>query len=242
MNTECANLLSFLSGELGEKEKKAFAEHLFQCSGCTKEYEQMTEAWISLKWDFEEIEPSSSLKSEVMNFVFETDDEVPMRKEKNKNWSIYFIKQFTPVTSALLLAALVLVSVLLYSNIQLKKERAAINLPMEVQTALPLQPSDKMAVNMNTEGAAYILQQGEERRLIVQIQNLPSLQESEVYQVWLLKDGKRTNAGVFKPDEAGTGSLTYKLSIKDKFNQIGITREPDSNSTKPRGEKIVGSS
>ena len=33
----------------------------------------MTEAWNSLKWDFEEIEPSSSLKSEVMNFVFETD-------------------------------------------------------------------------------------------------------------------------------------------------------------------------
>ncbi|WP_230135156.1 anti-sigma factor, partial [Peribacillus frigoritolerans] len=233
-------LLSFLSGELGEKEKKAFTEHLMHCSECTREYEQMTEAWNSLKWDFEEMEPSSSLKSEVMNFVFETDDEVPVRREKN--WSSFFFKQFTPVTSGLLLAALVLAFVLLYSNIQLKKELAAINLPMEVKTSLSLQPADKTAVNMSTDGAAYILQQGEERRLIVQIQNLPSLQKSEVYQVWLLKDGKRTNAGTFKPDEAGTGSLTYKLSINDKFNQIGITREPDANSTKPRGEKIVGSS
>lgn len=240
MNTECANLLSFLSGELGEKEKKAFTEHLMHCSECTREYEQMTEAWNSLKWDFEEMEPSSSLKSEVMDFVFETDDEVPVRREKN--WSSFFFKQFTPVTSGLLLAALVLAFVLLYSNIQLKKELAAINLPMEVKTSLSLQPADKTAVNMSTDGAAYILQQGEERRLIVQIQNLPSLQKSEVYQVWLLKDGKRTNAGTFKPDEAGTGSLTYKLSINDKFNQIGITKEPDANSTKPRGEKIVGSS
>jgi len=240
MNTECANLLSFLSGELGEKEKKAFTEHLMHCSECTREYEQMTEAWNSLKWDFEEMEPSSSLKSEVMDFVFETDDEVPVRREKN--WSSFFFKQFTPVTSGLLLAALVLAFVLLYSNIQLKKELAAINLPMEVKTSLSLQPADKTAVNMSTDGAAYILQQGEERRLIVQIQNLPSLQKSEVYQVWLLKDGKRTNAGTFKPDETGTGSLTYKLSINDKFNQIGITREPDANSTKPRGEKIVGSS
>ncbi|MFY0779540.1 anti-sigma factor [Peribacillus simplex] len=239
MNTECANLLSFLSGELGEKEKKAFAEHLIQCSECTKEYEQMTEAWNSLKWDFEEMEPSSSLKSEVMNFVFEPNDEVPVRKEKN--WSSFFFRQFTPVTSGLLLATLVLAFVLLYSNIQLKKELAAINLPMEVKTSLSLQPADKTAVKMNTDGEAYILQQGEDRRLIVQIQNLPSLNESEVYQVWLLKDGKRTNAGTFKPDEAGTGSLTYKLSINDQFNQIGITREPDSNSTKPRGEKIVGS-
>ncbi|MDG4848623.1 anti-sigma factor [Peribacillus frigoritolerans] len=240
MNTECANLLSFLSGELGEKEKKAFTEHLMHCSECTREYEQMTEAWNSLKWDFEEMEPSSSLKSEVMNFVFETDDEVPVRREKN--WSSFFFKQFTPVTSGLLLAALVLAFVLLYSNIQLKKELAAINLPMEVKTSISLQPADKAAVNMNTDGAAYILQQGDERRLIVQIQNLPSLQKSEVYQVWLLKDGKRRNAGTFKPDEAGTGSLTYKLSINDKFNQIGITKEPDANSTKPRGEKIVGSS
>lgn len=239
MNTECANLLSFLSGELGEKEKKAFAEHLIQCSECTKEYEQMTEAWNSLKWDFEEMEPSSSLKSEVMNFVFEPNDQVPVRKEKN--WSSFFFRQFTPVTSGLLLATLVLAFVLLYSNIQLKKELAAINLPMEVKTSLSLQPADKTAVKMNTDGEAYILQQGEDRRLIVQIQNLPSLKESEVYQVWLLKDGKRTNAGTFKPDETGTGSLTYKLSINDQFNQIGITREPDSNSTKPRGEKIVGS-
>ncbi|MFJ7364675.1 anti-sigma factor domain-containing protein [Peribacillus frigoritolerans] len=239
MNTECVNLLSFLSGELGEKEKKAFAEHLIQCSECTREYKQMTEAWNSLKWDFEEMEPSSSLKSEVMNFVFET-DEVPVRR--GKKWSGFFLKQFTPVTSGLLLAALVLVFVLLYSNIQLKNELTAINLPMEVKTSLSLQPADKTAVNMNTDGAAYILQQGKERRLVVQIQNLPSLQESEVYQVWLLKDGKRRNAGTFKPDEAGTGSLTYKLSIDDKFNHIGITREPDSNSTKPRGEKIVGSS
>ncbi|WP_375088049.1 anti-sigma factor domain-containing protein [Peribacillus sp. RS7] len=239
MNTECANLLSFLSGELGEKEKKAFAEHLIQCSECTKDYEQMTEAWNSLKWDFEEMEPSSSLKSEVMNFVFEPNDQVPVLKEKN--WSSFFFRQFTPVTSGLLLATLVFAFVLLYSNIQLKKELAAINLPMEVKTSLSLQPADKTAVKMNTDGEAYILQQGEDRRLIVQIQNLPSLKESEVYQVWLLKDGKRTNAGTFKPDETGTGSLTYKLSINDQFNQIGITREPDSNSTKPRGEKIVGS-
>ena len=97
MNIECANLLSFLSGELEDKEKKAFVEHLTQCSECTREYEQMTEAWKSLKWDFEEKEPSASLKSEVMNFVFEMDDEVQVRREKN--WSRSFFKQFTPVTS-----------------------------------------------------------------------------------------------------------------------------------------------
>lgn len=123
-----------------------------------------------------------------------------------------------------------------------KKELSAINLPVEVETTLSLQPADKTAVNMNTDGVAYVLQQGEERRLVVQIQNLPTLKESEVYQVWLLNKGERANAGTFKPDEAGTGLLTYKLILNDQFNQIGITKEPDPNGTQPRGKKIVGSS
>ncbi|MFF5399369.1 anti-sigma factor domain-containing protein [Peribacillus butanolivorans] len=240
MSIECDNLLSFLSDELEEKEKKAFAEHLIHCPECTREYDQMTEAWNSLKWDFEEFAPPSSLKSEVMNFVFESNPEIPVRKVKK--WSSFFRKQFTPITSGLLLATLVLVIVLLNSNVQLKKELSTINLPVEVETTLSLQPADKTAVNMNTDGVAYVLQQGEERRLVVQIQNLPTLKESEVYQVWLLNKGERANAGTFKPDEAGTGLLTYNLILNDQFDQIGITKEPDPNGTQPRGKKIVGSS
>ena len=240
MSIECDNLLLFISDELKEKEKKAFAEHLTYCPECTREYDQMTEAWNSLKWDFEEIEPPASLKEEVMNFVFERNNEIPVRKV-NK-WNSLFRRQFTPVTSGLLLATMVLVIVLLYSNIQLQKETAAIDLPVEVETTLFLQPADKTVGNMNTGGAAYILQQGEERSLVVQIRNLPALQESEAYQVWLLNDGERTNAGTFKPDEAGTGLLTYRLTPNDNFDQIGITKEPDPNGTQPRGKKIVGSS
>ncbi|OAH58641.1 hypothetical protein AWH48_16720 [Domibacillus aminovorans] len=240
MSVECDNLLSFISDELEVKEKKAFAEHLIYCPECTREYKQMTEAWNSLKWDFEEIEPSASLKSEVMNFVFERNNEIPVRKVRK--WSSFFRKQFTPVTSGILLASLVLTVVLLYSNIQLKKELTAIDLPVEVETTLYLQPTDKAAVNMNTDGAAYVLQQGEEKSLIVQIRNLPALQESEAYQVWLLNNGERINAGTFKPDEAGTGLLTYRLTPNDQFDQIGITKEPDPNGAQPRGEKIVGSS
>lgn len=240
MKIECDNLLSFLSDELEGKEKKAFAEHLIHCSECAREYDHMTEAWNSLKWDFEEMTPPVSLKSEVINFVFERNHEKPVRKVKQ--WSSFFSRQFTPITSGLFLATLVLAIILFYSNVQLKKELQATDLPVKVETAFILQPADKAAVNMNTAGAAYILEQGHEKSLVVQIRNLPALQESEVYQVWLLNNGKRTNGGTFKPDEAGTGSLTYELPANNQFNQIGITKEPDPNGTQPRGVKIVGSS
>jgi Anti-sigma-K factor rskA len=86
------------------------------------------------------------------------------------------------------------------------------------------------------------LQQGEDKRLVVQVNNLPRLEGSEVYQVWILKNGNRENAGIFKPDESGAGVLTYQLAQNSDFDQIGITVEPDQYSTQPRGKKIMGSS
>lgn len=238
MSRECKNLLSFISEELEKSKKKTFAEHLKNCPECTREYDQMTEAWNSLKWDFEEVEPPASLQSEVMNFVFER-NEKPMRKA-NK-WGDFFNRQFTPVTTGLLLISLIFAIVLSYSTIHLKKELVALDLPVMVATTLYLKPTDNTTDNVNTDGAAYILQQGEERSLVVQIQNLPALHETEVYQVWLLSNGERANAGTFKPDKTGTGLLTYRLSPNDQFDQIGITKEPDPNGSQPRGKKIVGS-
>lgn len=57
MSKVCNNLIPYLSDDLDEIEKQAFSEHLIHCPECTRELDQMTEAWSSLKWDFEEIAP-----------------------------------------------------------------------------------------------------------------------------------------------------------------------------------------
>ncbi|MBS4178485.1 anti-sigma factor [Lederbergia citrea] len=229
MDKECNNLLSFIADELSLEGKKTFAEHLKHCRECTREYEQMTEAWDSLKWDFAEVEPPELLKTEVMNFIFEK--EKKSRKAKLRDWIGNFRRQFTPVT--IVIAALSFI--LLFSNVQLKNE---LDLPIEVSSTLFLKSADETTAS----GQAFILQQGEARRLVVQLSNLPPLQGSEVYQVWLLHDGERANAGIFKPNETGEGVLTFNLAQNDQFDQIGITKEPDEFSTQPRGKKIVGSS
>ncbi|MEB3100594.1 anti-sigma factor [Ferviditalea candida] len=63
----------------------------------------------------------------------------------------------------------------------------------------------------------------------------------EAYQVWLIKDGIRHNAGTLRADHQGNGVLTYRLNGDDKaFDAIGITLEPDSHGTRPRGKKVLG--
>ncbi|MFK4997416.1 anti-sigma factor [Bacillus sp. N9] len=124
--------------------------------------------------------------------------------------------------------------ILLFFNSPFKNERTNLDHTSEVSTKLYLQSADEKT---NADGQAYLLVQGKERRLIVQIQNLPAIEGSEVYQVWLLNNGKRANAGTFKPDETGAGVLMYKLAQNEQFDQIGITKEPDSYGTEPRGKR-----
>lgn len=246
MVRECENLLSFIADELDAKEKRKFEEHLQRCLECSREYEHMTEAWNSLHWDFEEKEVPASLKVDVMDFVFESEKKNVNKsiRAKLEEWGSFFQRQFTPITAVIVLVFMCLSIGQSISNVKLKNELVSEeNLkyaPIEVLSTLSLQSANQ--ANSNVRGHASILQQGEDKRLVVQVNNLPRLEGSEVYQVWLLKNGKRENAGIFKPDESGAGVLTYQLVQNSDFDQIGITVEPDQYSTQPRGKKIVGSS
>ncbi|KAB7707872.1 hypothetical protein F9802_03935 [Bacillus aerolatus] len=248
MGRECENLLSFIADELNDNNKRKFEKHLQHCTECAKEYEIMTDAWHSLYLDIEEQKVPESLKAEVMDFVFiEDEKDRKLKSSFNINeWFSQLYRQFSPIAAALIVALMVLTIALSFSNMQLRnevKESGQENIvPIEVLSTLSLQAADQTEGNINTGGSAVILQQGEAKSLVVQVRDLPRLEGSEVYQVWLLKNGKRKNAGIFKPDESGAGILTYELAQNLQFDQIGITVEPDQYSTEPRGKKIVGSS
>jgi anti-sigma-K factor RskA len=70
---------------------------------------------------------------------------------------------------------------------------------------------------------------------------MPPLKEDQAYQLWLVRDGKRTNGGVFtvKPNGYGTLVVRTSRSLLD-FTSLGITIEPASGSPAPTGEKVLG--
>ncbi|MGM0924705.1 MAG: anti-sigma factor [Bacillota bacterium] len=204
----------------------------------------MKEAWNSLHWDFEEKEVPVSLKADVMDFIFENDKKKGVINITLAKLKSFLQKQFTPLTAGIILVFIGLSIGLSIINVQLRNElvdnEKLSSVPIEVLSTHTLQGTDHPKSDMN--GYAFILQQGEAKKLVVQVNNLPRLEGLEVYQVWLLKNGERENAGIFKPDESGAGMLTYQLAQNPNFDQIGITVEPDQYSTQPRGKKIVGSS
>lgn len=242
MSRECENLLSFIADELGAEEKRKFAEHMQHCEECLREYEQMTEIWNSLQLDFEEKEVPAALKAEVMDFVFENDKKSVRKiiQAKVKEWSRFLQRQFTPIATGIMLGIMGLIIMTMQWQNDSRESGKIKAVPIEVLSTLSLQGTEQ--TNGDTNGYAFILQQGKTKRLVVQVDNLPGLEGSEVYQVWLLKNGERENAGIFKPSKNGEGMLIYPLAQNLNFDQIGITLEPDQYSSKPRGKKIMGSS
>ncbi|PGZ94349.1 hypothetical protein COE51_22750 [Bacillus pseudomycoides] len=244
MERECEHLLSYVTNTFDDREQKQFKEHLKTCPKCQAEYPSMQAAWEALHFDFEEKEVPETLKAEVFDFIFadEQTNEDNRVTAKWREWTAVLKKQFTPLTTALLVTMLVITVALTIENSQFKIQPLAkheLNSdPIEVISTRPLVSTNQN--HENTKGYMFVIQQGDKKKLVVQADHLPQVKNEEVYQVWLLKDGERKNAGIFKPDETGSGLLTYEISPKQSFDNIGITLEPDSNSTKPLGKKVLG--
>jgi anti-sigma-K factor RskA len=140
-------------------------------------------------------------------------------------------------------AAVVLLGV--YS-LQLRTELTDTREALEVATAT--NPSDPYQLNkavsltaaeedLIASGVASIVIDNRGTHLIVQAENLPELQGSEAFQVWLLKDGEPTNAGTFLSHN-GTGALMYTFE-PSTYDTVAITQEPDAEGSTPRGSIVL---
>lgn len=241
MRKDCELLIPYIANELKESEHMAFGEHLKNCTECTNEYQELSQAWHALPFDNIEIEVPKSLKDEVLDFVLDPERNSGTESfvTQIKNFTLLLKRQFTPVSTSLVAFLLLTIVILGISNVQEKRHYAE-NIPIEILQDITLKSANQSYPE--TKGTAYIVQQGSEKNLVVQVHELPGVKGSQVYQVWLLKNGTRENGGIFKPDEKGSGILTYQLLEGQTFDQIGITVEPDANSSsQPRGEKIAGS-
>ena len=74
------------------------------------------------------------------------------------------------------------------------------------------------------------------------IHNAPGLDSTHQYQLWLVKDGKRFNGGVFSVNEDGYGVLQISADLPlETYQSFGVTIEPFGGSAAPTGKKVFGS-
>lgn len=247
MTKKCEQLVPYLTGELTKEDCKDFEYHLSQCQSCSTDLKELQEAWSALSFEAEEVDVPPGLKSEVMEAVF--------AKEKTTSQEGSFItfyskwkhsvkQHFVPLASIMIAILIIAIAGLMYQNMQLKQavsetEKVA-DSPASIIRTVNLQ---SVIPSSNAQGYATILKNENGRMLVVHLNQLPMTKGEQAYQVWLLNDGKRKNAGTFRPTSNGNGVITFPLPDRNyTFGNIGITLEPDAHGTKPRGKKVVGTS
>ncbi|MED4205811.1 anti-sigma factor [Neobacillus mesonae] len=246
MENKCENLSLYIIDELSEHEKAQFEQHLKTCIHCQKEVDSLKETWEMLSYDFEEKDVPASLKGEVMDFIFkeqETSVQPPDEESKKYGIKLFFTKQFSPLSAGIAAVLLMVVIGLLWSNLQLRDNITALENKVESSATTQIVKTFNLS-GQNTaasaRGNAYLVQEGGGTVLVIELNNMPDTKNEEVYQVWLLKNGKRQSAGTLKPDPNGNGLITYRLPKNHSFDDIGITLEPNPNNTQPQGQKVMG--
>jgi anti-sigma-K factor RskA len=127
------------------------------------------------------------------------------------------------------------VLLLLISNFQLRQQLDDASRPANFGT-VTLTGSELSA---NATGIIVISANGQHGTLVVQ--NLPVLAEAETYQLWLTKDGQRTDGGIFDVDEDGYRAHWVQAPEPlDSYENFGITVEPAGGSPYPTGNKVLG--
>jgi anti-sigma-K factor RskA len=230
-------IVPYVIGEMTSDDKRSFEQHLQSCPSCREEVELLKQTWQIIPYHAEEVEPPADLKAEVMSSIFGSPDYQKSLTQRHPGWKRWFQPKRVGAVLFLALAVSLWQNILLYGR--LSEIEAQLTMPSTFLREYTLKSFDP---NMaDAKGSAWLFQQGGKKTLVFHVQGLAATEGMQAYQVWLIRDGQRRSAGVFRVDALGNGVLTCELSDQtDLFQAIGITLEPDANGQKPRGKKVLG--
>lgn len=237
MNMKCDDVVDYLNGSLTEREKHEFEEHLKDCADCREIIEMTGE----LPYLAEPAEPNAGMKERILANVFEEQPitakpiektitkpaaepsvQPVVRRSVRRKWQM-------PLIAAVLLLSLLGNAVAFY---QLSGDEEP------AFRELALQPNGEFG---GTATAAVY--EGEDSlNVVVQAGELAPLEGSEVYQVWLLKDGQPIPTGAFTPNPDGDGATHHSIENNtEDWDTIAITLEPQAGNETPQGEIVLSS-
>ena len=222
---------------LDQAEADRVEDHLAICSACRGELKSYQEIVGDLAFTAPAVEPPARLKQALMDRVqADLTSSAASREELPSAWQglVGMIRRVSPFWS---LASLVLVVVLITSNVLLWSQVNRLNASQP--TGIQIVNLKGAAAVPGASGLIVISTDGRHGTLVVD--DLPPLDQSKQYQLWLIKDGQRTNGGVFSVSPDGYGSLWVSSPEPlAGYSSFGVTVEPVGGSQGPTGEKVLG--
>jgi anti-sigma-K factor RskA len=238
-------LPAYALNSLEPEEEQQVTDHLGRCGACRAEWMVYQELVNSLAFAVPQRSPSPRLKATLLQAVQSQMTPQPEKPQVAARRSFMsglkdgLAGLFRPAMApAWGLISLVLVIVLAAGNLFLWQQLQQRSKPV-AETSFLLVHLKGTDAAPNASGLMVITDKGEAGTLV--IDSLPALDPTKQYQLWLIRDGKRTSGGVFSVDKDGYGSLWIDAPnpLVD-YPSFGITIEPKGGSNGPTGVKVMG--
>ncbi len=215
---------------LNDDEAVLVARHLETCAGCREELAAYEAVADSLPLAMTEITPSAVLKDQLFVQIREQAEVTPLSTTSTslvqsiRNW--FAGSSWRPLAVGLGAVVLIL-SILLWQQLSFSN---SVRFEQFVMTSTDAAP--------DATGLIIMGEDGEFGTLVVD--RLPVLDEEQEYQLWLIKNGERTDGGVFSV--YSTGYQTVKIHGPDplaSYTSFGVTIEPAGGSEGPTGPRVL---
>ncbi len=226
---------AYALGVLDEVESQKVSQHLERCSACQAEFNAYQLLVDQLACTVPQIKPPLRLRASVMQQAAAQSIQAQPARPIWKAWLSRSLSPLVGLVGLVLIVTLVGLNLALWQQIQRPPAApvpTAVAANFRLVKMSPSQPG-------SASGLLVISEDGEYGTLVVD--GLTELSPSQQYQLWLIKDGKRTSGGVFSVQDTGYGMLRINSPepLVD-YQSFGVTVEPAGGSPGPTGPKVLG--
>lgn len=240
-------LPAYALGSLDDDELVRVAGHLARCAQCRSEltaYENTVDQ-LALAGPLQT--PPADLKTKIMQRVEQSTVNPPVRVPRpvqtpqppRRSFGALLREMLAQPTGIVFAFAALLLMVILAGSSFVLWQRVN-----DLQARVPADTMQvvHLAGTNNAPGTrGYMMVFKNENYGTLVVEDAPMLQTGYQYQLWLIKDGKRTSGGVFSVDGQGYGTLQVSAnSPLNSYSSFGVTIEPAGGSPGPTGKKVLG--
>ncbi|QRF24075.1 hypothetical protein FY534_10810 [Alicyclobacillus sp. TC] len=247
---ESMDWLAYLSNQLSPEEHSRMQEHLHSCTACQAELKDIEQLFDHLSIHLELIDPPVSLKERVMSSIqAESIEEVENYKQEReaKGQPFSRLESFHPGYQRrrpfwIGLGYAILFFLCGGLGLQLNHEHKLLTqLQQQMQDTPAMLSMHATSYDKEGQGEVILIPKGNSLRVIVVVNHLKPTVGSQVYHIWFWHHGTRSSAGVMTVNAEGKGTFvqTFPISFHE-IDGIGITLEPNPNTTHPVGPKVLG--
>ena len=224
---------AYAFGTLDKSEIREVEKHLDTgCPECASRLSEVAELSLNIVEDLPQHIPSDQVKTDLMT-------KINASGRGNKPAKAPFLKRtswFSAVAAVIVVALAIGSLTLLRINRDLRYKLADTQDVTSLLNSPGMQFVDLQGVDPNPQAFGKVVMDPKKGAAVVYMYKLPQTPEGMEYQLWVMREGKPTSAGLFTVNQDGSAMLALnELSNPSGIGSFLVTIEPKGGQTVPTG-------